>query len=163
MAESGAKAKANGVSRASKPRTSRSPAASASDFVIRFSATLHRPLMAGKAVSWTFLTLPEEASTKLPSRGMTTVEGTFKSVAFQATLEPDGKGGHWLKVERKLSEAAGAVAGDTVSLEIAPVEHEPEPNVPPELRKALANAQPKDQAAWSDITPVARRDWIQWI
>ena len=84
-------------------------------------------------------------------------------MAFQATLEPDGRGGHWLKVDRKLREAAGAEAGDVVSLEITPVAEEPEPRVPAELRRALAAARPKARAVWSDITPVARRDWIQWI
>ncbi len=39
---------------------------------------------------------------------------------------------------------------------------EPEPEVPAGLRKALA-AAPKARTLWSDITPVARRDWIQWI
>src|SRR5437870_12698556 len=130
---------------------------------IRFSATLLRPKATAKAVSWTFLTLPKEASAKLPSRSMTSVEGTFNSLAFQATLEPDGQGGHWLKVDRKMREAAGAEAGDVVTLEIAPVAEEPEPSVPADLRKALAAAHPKARAVWSDITRVARRDWIQWI
>lgn len=130
---------------------------------IRFSATLLRPKTTAKAVSWTFLTLPKEASAKLPSRSMTSVEGTFKGLAFQATLEPDGQGGHWLKVDRKMREEAGAEAGDVVTLEIAPVAEEPEPKVPADLRKALAAAHPKSRAVWSDITPVARRDWIQWI
>ena len=94
---------------------------------------------------------------------MTSVEGTFNSVPFHATLEPDGKGGHWLKVDRKLRDAAGAEPGDVVSLEIAPIATEPEPEVPTDLRKALATADPKARAVWSDITPVARRDWIQWI
>ena len=130
---------------------------------IRFRATLLRPKATAKAVSWTFLILPKEASAKLPSRGMKSVEGTFNGLAFRATLEPDGKGGHWLKVDRKLREAAGAEAGDAVSLEIAPVAEEPEPRVPADLRKALAAAHPKARAVWSDITPAARRDWIQWI
>ena len=73
-----------------------------------YSATLLRPKATAKAVSWTFLTLPNEASAKLPSRSMTSVLGTFNGLAFQATLEPDGQGGHWLKVDRKLREAAGA-------------------------------------------------------
>jgi hypothetical protein len=94
---------------------------------------------------------------------MTSVEGAFNGVTFAATLQPDGQGGHWLKVDRKLREAAGAVAGDVVRLEIAPAAEEPEPNVPADLRKALAAARPKARAVWSDITPVARRDWIQWI
>ena len=84
-------------------------------------------------------------------------------MAFQATLEPDGQGGHWLKVDRKLREAAGAEAGDVVTLEIAPMAEEPEPRVPADLRKALAAAHPKARRVWSDITPIARRDWIHWI
>ena len=129
---------------------------------IRFTATLFRPAATAKAVSWTFLTLPKEASAKLPARGMVSVEGTLNGFPFRATLEPDGQGGHWLKVDRKMREAAGAEAGDVVTLEIAPVAEEPEPTVPADLRKALA-AAPKAPAAWSDITPIARRDWIQWI
>jgi hypothetical protein len=93
---------------------------------------------------------------------MTTVDGTLNGAAFQATLEPDGQGSHWLKVTKALREAAGAEVGDTVTLEISPVEKEPEPKVPADLRKALAD-NPAAKATWSDITPVARRDWIAWI
>ncbi len=82
--------------------------------------------------------------------------------SFRATLEPDGQKSHWLKVSRMMREGAGAEAGDIVTLEIAPAAEEPEPRVPADLRKALA-ALPKARALWSDITPVARRDWIQWI
>src|SRR5206468_7627381 len=71
---------------------------------------------------------------------MTSVEGTFNGLAFQATLEPDGQGGHWLKVDRKMREEAGAEAGEVVTLEIAPVAEEPEPRVPADLRKALTAA-----------------------
>ena len=129
---------------------------------IRFTAKLFRPKATARAVSWTFLTLPRDASAKLPSRSMTSVEGTINGVPFRATLEPDGQAGHWLRVNRKLREAAGADAGDVVTLEIAPMAEEPEPKVPADLRKALA-AAPKAQALWSDITPIARRDWIHWI
>jgi hypothetical protein len=130
---------------------------------IRFSAPLLRPKVTGKPADWTFLNLPEEASAKLPSRGMASVEGTLNGVLFRATLEPDGQGGHWLKVDRKLREAAGAEAGEVVTLEIAPMAEEPEPTVPADLRKALAAAPMKAREAWSDITPAARRDFIHWI
>jgi hypothetical protein len=139
---------------------------------IRFSAIVlspRLPAVTGRAtanprkVSWTFLTLPKEASARLPSRGQTTVEGTLNGLAFRATLEPDGQGGHWLKVNRKMREAAGAGAGDVVTLEIAPVAEEPEPKVPGDLRKALAAALPGAREVWSNITPLARRDWIHWI
>lgn len=170
------------------------------DSTIRFRATVLRPKAAGQAVSWTFLILPKEASSRLPSRGQVTVEGTINGRPFQSTLEPDGQGGHWLKIERKLREALagrgarhgdgkrevigardgraseasgvrGLNPGDVVTLEIAPVapEQEPEPRVPPDLRKALASAppgrpgQPGAREAWKDITPAARRDFIHWI
>jgi uncharacterized protein YdeI (YjbR/CyaY-like superfamily) len=37
-----------------------------------------------------------------------------------------------------------------------------EPKMPTDLRKALA-AAPKTKAQWSDLTPIARRDFISWI
>jgi hypothetical protein len=94
---------------------------------------------------------------------MTAVEGTINGAPFQATLEPDGDGSHWLKVDQGLREAAGAAAGDLVALEIAPAAEEPEPTVPPDLRAALATAAPRAREVWADITPIARRDWIHWI
>jgi hypothetical protein len=94
---------------------------------------------------------------------MTSIEGTLNDVPFQATLEPDGQRSHWLKVDRKLREAANAEAGDVVRLEIVPAAEEPEPTVPADLRKALATTAAKARTLWEDITPVARRDWIQWI
>src|SRR6266446_7867413 len=131
--------------------------------LIRFKAKLSRPAESEKAGSWTFLILPKNASAKLPSRGMTPIEGTIDGFPFQAALEPDGQKSHWLKVDRKLSAAAGADAGDIVTLEIAPAGKETEPELPTDLRKALTAAAPKARKLWTDITPNARRDWIHWI
>jgi hypothetical protein len=93
---------------------------------------------------------------------MTMVEGTINGLSFQAALEPDGKGSHWLKVDETMRKAAGADAGDTVTLAIEPTKEWPEPEVPEDLKSALA-ASPVAQAAWADVTPMARWDWIRWI
>ena len=93
---------------------------------------------------------------------MTAIEGTINGFPFQATLEPDGQKSHWLKVDPTLSKAAGANAGDVVTLEISPAGKDTEPKVPADFQKALA-AAPKARPLWSDITPIARRDWIHWI
>lgn len=135
---------------------------------VRFSAKLLSPKReGGKAGSWLFLRLPTAASKIMPSRGQVSIEGTFDGASFAATLEPDGEGGHWLKVEMKLLAAAGSAggAGDSVTLEIAavPPEREPEPVVPVELHSALQAASAKAREVWADITPAARRDFIQWI
>jgi Bacteriocin-protection, YdeI or OmpD-Associated/Domain of unknown function (DUF1905) len=130
---------------------------------IRFKAKLFRPAESTKADPWTFLILPKNASAKLPSRGRTAIDGTINGFPFQAVVEPDGQKSHWLKVDRKLRERAGAEVDDVVTLEIAPAAEEPEPTVPSDLRKALAAAAPKARELWSDITPNARQDWTHWI
>lgn len=148
---------------------------SVSQSTIRFSATLLLPKSA-RPVSWLFLKLPKSASAKLPSRGQVTIEGTINDQPFQATLDPDGQGGHWMKVDRKLRRLMGqskagdaeselAEAGDVVVMEVVPVpaDREPEPKVPTDLKDALASAMPKAREVWSDITPLARRDWVHWI
>ena len=127
---------------------------------IRFSAKLFRPKATEKTGSWTLLTLPKSAGAKLPSRRMTMVEGTINGFPFRAALEPNGKGSHWLRVNKALHDTAGA--GDTLTVEITRAGEEPEIRVPVDLRKALADA-PMAQALWADITPIARRDWILWI
>ncbi len=130
---------------------------------ICFKAKLLRPAERAKGDSWMFLVLPKTASAKLPTRAMIAIEGTLNGSPFQALLEPDGQKSHWLKVDRDLRAAAGAEAGDDVTLEIVPAAEEPEPTVPAALRQALAAAGPKARTTWADITPMARRDWIHWI
>lgn len=119
---------------------------------ITFTARLLRPAVP-KGATWAFLLLPGDAGAALSSRGPVTVDGTLADAPFQATLQPDGKGGHWLKVPKALLQAASARAGDEVRLAITPVAEEPEPKLP----------APAAKAAWKSLTPVARRDWIHWI
>src|SRR6185503_13166273 len=102
---------------------------------IRFSGKLFRPEATEKVASWTVLTLPRNASAKL--QGMTMVEGTINGFPFRAALEPNGKGSHWLRVNKVMQDAAGADDGNTVTVEITRVGEEPELRVPMDLRKAL--------------------------
>lgn len=129
---------------------------------IRFGATLLRPATPKKNGSWTLLTLPKNASAKLPSRGITMVEGTINGFPFRAALEPNGKGSHWLKVTEAMHDAVGVDVGDAVVLEITRVGEESEIRVPMDLRTALT-AAPAAQALWLDITSMTRRDWILWV
>ncbi len=127
-----------------------------------FEAKLLRPARPGADSSWAFLVLPKAVSDRLPRRGRTTVRGTIDGHPFQATLEPDGQLSHWLRVDENLREAAGVSVGDTVALQLAPVNPEPEPGVPPDLHEALS-ASPEARATWDDTTTIARLDWIHWI
>ncbi len=128
----------------------------------QFEAKLLRPAKPGKESSWTFLILPKSASDTLPRRGRTTIEATLNGHPFQATLEPDGKFSHWLKVPEELRKASAAQPGDLVTLEIAPVDEEPEPPMPTDLHQALATS-PDATATWTTTTTLARLDWIHWL
>lgn len=126
---------------------------------IRFSAKLSEPKATSKTASWSLLTLPKSASAKLPLHDTTTVEGTINGFAFRTTLEPNGNGIYELRLSKALQEAAGAEIGEMVTVEITRIGEEPECRVPTDLRKAL-DAAPSAQAVWTDITPMARRDWV---
>lgn len=115
-----------------------------------------------KIGGWTLLRLPTGASARLPSRGMVMARGTINGFHFQAALEPDGKGSHWLKVDKAMCKTIGVDTGDTATLAIEPIKKWPEPKVPVDLKKALA-AEQRAYALWLGITPNARWDWIRWI
>ena len=127
-----------------------------------FEARLLCPKSPGAEDGWAFVVLPKEASAKLPRRGRTTIDGVIDGAKFRALLEPDGQKSHWLKIERELLEASGAAIGEIARFEIMPVEHEPEPEVPPDFLAAL-EASPESRATWDDTTTLARLDWIHWI
>ena len=108
------------------------------DTYSEFAATVLSPAQPGDALLRAFVVLPKEASEKLPRRGRTTVTGHINGVAFQATLEPDGQLSHWLALNDKLLDAAGADFGSVASFDIKAVEQEPEPELPADLQQALA-------------------------
>jgi hypothetical protein len=59
-------------------------------------------------------------------------------------------------------KAARAGMGDSVCVEMVPMALWPEPKVPADLAEALAS-NPEARRLWTDITPLARWDWIRWI
>lgn len=121
-----------------------------------------------KIKDWIILRLPEDASAKLPSRGMTMVKGVINGVDFKTMLEPDGKYGpglkpsHWFAPSQKLLDEVKASAGDMVQVSLEPTKEWVEPDIPEDMRKALTNS-PKAKSLWNDITPMARWDWIRWV
>jgi hypothetical protein len=117
---------------------------------------------------WTILHLPADASAQLPTRGMLMVKGEFNGIPFKTLLEPDGKYGpglkpsHWFRPDEKLLKAAKAKVGDTVEVSLESTKDWVEPEVPGDIKKALATSS-KAQAIWDEITPLARWDWIRWV
>jgi hypothetical protein len=124
---------------------------------IRFDAALY------SIADSNVLRLPEDASKRLPSRGQVAIQGTINGHEFQTVVEPDGSAGHWIKVDDALRQAAGISVGDTARLEIRATKDWPEPKVPHDLERALAAAPRTIQDLWTDITPMARWEWVRWV
>ncbi len=124
---------------------------------IRFDATL------STIDQSVILRLPESASQELRSRGQVAVQGTLNGHRFQTVLEPDGRFGHWMRIDPKLQRTAALSAGDCARLEVESLGDWPEPDVPRDLATAVAAAPQKVQNLWMGITPMARWEWVRWV
>jgi Domain of unknown function (DUF1905)/Bacteriocin-protection, YdeI or OmpD-Associated len=113
--------------------------------------------------SATILRLPDGASKRLPSRGQVAVQGTINGHSFATVVEPDGRRGHWIRLDRSLQRTAGIKAGDTASVAIEATKDWPEPHVPRDLKAALDTAPQKIKRLWKEITPMARWEWVRWV
>jgi hypothetical protein len=108
----------------------------------------------------TVLRLPEPASKALPSRGQVAVRGTINGQALETVLEPDGRFGHWMRIDDALQRRVGIAPGDTGALDIETTREWPEPLVPDDLQRALTAAPQAIRDLWQDITPMARWEWV---
>ncbi len=112
--------------------------------------------------TYTILRLPKEVSAQLPSRGQTMVYAIINDYPLKTPLEPDGQFSHWLQIDQNISRKAHISSGDTVNVNIQPIDEWVEPDIPADLRQALS-AHPQADALWQQITPLSRWEWIRWI
>ena len=107
--------------------------------------------------------LTDSASAALPSRGQVAVHATLDGHAFDTVVEPDGRKGHWIRLEPPLQRTTGIAPGDTVGLTLEVAPEWPEPEVPEDLAGALGAAPARIRDVWEDITPMARWEWVRWV
>ena len=107
--------------------------------------------------------LPVSASEQLPSRGQVAVHATVNGHPLETVVEPDGRRGHWVRVDRVLQQVAGIGPGDTAELTLEVAPDWPEPEVPEDLAAALAAAPATIRDVWDDNTPLARWEWVRWV
>ena len=124
---------------------------------VRFDAEL-------EAIDDTVLVrLPTAASKQLPSRGQVAVRATIGDHEVDTVVEPDGRRGHWLRIDGATRRAATAGPGDTVGVTLEVLPDWPEPQVPGDLAEALEGAPERIREIWADITPMARWEWVRWV
>ncbi len=107
------------------------------------------------------LRLPEEISRELPSRSMVMISGTVEGIEFIAPLEPDGKGSHFMPIERELLEKFNWKEKEEVAFEFDVEKNWPESVAPEDLLKRLKEEGLLEH--WKDLTTKARWEWIRWI
>ncbi len=111
----------------------------------------------------TLVRLPEDASRRLPSRGQVAVRASVGGRDVETVVEPDGRRGHWIRIDPSVREAVGLDAGDTAELTLEVRPDWPEPEVPQDLADALTGAPDRIRDIWADITPMARWEWVRWV
>jgi hypothetical protein len=123
--------------------------------VVTFSAEVLSAGMGGHAA----LVPPEVASgfsTKRPP-----VVGTVNGVEYQSRLMVYG-GKTYLGLRKDLLRQIGAVAGDTVQIELSEDHTERIVTEPPELLAALAD-NPAARSAYDALPPSHRLEYARWI
>jgi hypothetical protein len=116
----------------------------------------------GESAAWVSLDLPKDVSAKLPSRGTVPIAGKINGFPFRTSVMPDGKGSHSMMVNKTMREGGKVGPGDEVTVVFAIDTSSREPDVPADLKKAIA-ASAKAKAMWADITPRAREEWVAHV
>lgn len=106
--------------------------------------------------------LPPEISDQLPSRGQVAAHAVLNGHEIRTVIEPDGRRGHWLRIDETLQQALDLVDGTDIDLALTPTKEWPEPEVPQDLGAALEDADDLE-ATWASITPMARWEWVRWV
>jgi hypothetical protein len=103
-----------------------------------------------------------DVAAEIGAKHRSRVRGTFGGAPFRSNLVSMG-GGLLLGVHKATVEAAGVAIGDTVKIVMEP-DAEPLRNdvVPPELAAAL-KTNPAARAAWEQLAPSHRREYVGYI
>jgi hypothetical protein len=107
--------------------------------------------------------LPDSVSKQLPSRGQVAVRGLASGKDFQTVIEPDGNFGHWIKVDDQLKNAVNIESENEIEFDILPNKEWPEPTIPKDFQNKLNIAPAEVQNLWSNITSMAKWEWVRWI
>lgn len=100
-----------------------------------FAAILERE---HSGLGWVIVRIPFDVQRTWKSRGRVRVCGEINGFVFRTTLFSDGKGGHFLLVNKKMQKGGRTVAGMSAKFRLEPDSAPREVNVPAELKKFLA-------------------------
>jgi uncharacterized protein YdeI (YjbR/CyaY-like superfamily) len=120
-----------------------------------FKATLQR---GGAPYNWTIIHIPFDAAKLWGKRGNLRVNGEVNGVNFNAALFPNGRGGHYMLVNKKLQTAAKISTGETVTFLLKPDEKKKVVTMPAELQAILRKERPMQR--WFASLSLSTQNWI---
>jgi uncharacterized protein YdeI (YjbR/CyaY-like superfamily) len=100
-----------------------------------FAAILERE---NSGLGWVIARIPFDVQKTWKTRGRVKVRGEINGFAFRTTLFSDGKGGHFLLVNKQMQKGGRVVAGMSAKFRLKPDTAARELNIPLELTKFLA-------------------------
>lgn len=110
---------------------------------------------------WTIILLPLEISQELPSRGMNMVEILLDDHAIILPIEPDGRSGHWIKVDDAFFEFLRSDDHGFVTFTMHILNDWIKPDCPSYMLSALETEHLLP--VWYSLTAKAQWEWLRWI
>jgi uncharacterized protein YdeI (YjbR/CyaY-like superfamily) len=138
---------------ASKPKTKSMQAKA-------FEAVLERT---ADRLRWVIARIPFDAAKLWGKRGQIKIKGEINGFAFGATLFPDGQGGHFLIVNKKLLSGGKTAAGLTAKFRLQP-DTTPRITVAPPAEMLRELGQSKRLLKFFEsLSPSRRHEIAKWI
>jgi len=138
---------------------SRVAKAKSASTVKSFAATLERMR---SRLNWVIVRLPFDAAKVWGLRGQIRVRGDINGFGFRTSLFPNGEGGHFLLVNKRMQKGALAAAGSVVRIRMERDDTEREVSVPSELKRIFA--EDRQLSRWHDkLNPSTRNDIAKWV
>jgi uncharacterized protein YdeI (YjbR/CyaY-like superfamily) len=120
-----------------------------------FAAVLERTQ---DGLGWTIARIPANISKAWSTRGQIRVKGEINGFSFGSTLFPNGKGGHFLLVNKKMQKGAKTTAGLAAKFRLTPDTEKRKVATPKELQRELS--QSKRLLKYYESFTHSSRNWI---
>jgi len=127
--------------------------------VFRFEASITR--RSWNDYSFMLVDIPAKLVAQLPGKGYHRVAATLGAIELKCALTPDGDGGYYILVSKKLHQRLGVGIGETFPAEFT-LEARDAVDIPAELEAALA-AMPEAVPYWEELTPGRKRGFAHMI
>lgn len=133
----------------------------------KFTATLER---ANNNLGWVIARVPGKVSAQLGGRGQIRVKGAIDAAkpspcpfAFRTTLFPDGRGGHYLLVNKAMQKGGRVKLGSVAEFHLQPDREQRTIEMPREMERALNEDRQLRRWFEEKLTPSMRRDIARLI